>query len=189
MANEGFNYEGVVERARAAAAAKRYSGAVPEGTNAALDRLFVEVAPGGARADGEGIDAMVEMLGRYRFDPSIPVATAPGMRGRAAAMLKRVLQPVAAWQLRHLTDQLNAYHQAETELLRALLAVRGAPATQANAAGDAAGGPAAGQRDPAGDAAGGPAAGQRDPAREDPGPPGSGRRDPGQAGPTHTSEL
>ena len=127
MADEGFNYEDVVERARAAAAAKRYSGAVPEGTSAALDRLFIEVAPGGARAGGEGIDAMVEMLGRYRFDPSIPVGTAPGVRGRAAGMLKRVLQPVAAWQLRHLTDQLNAYHQAETELLRALLALRGDP--------------------------------------------------------------
>jgi hypothetical protein len=33
-------------------------------------------------------------------------------------MVKRAIQPLAVWQLRHLTDQLNAYHLAETELLR-----------------------------------------------------------------------
>ena len=115
------DYDSVVERARAAAARKRLAGEVPEGTAAALDRLFIEVAPGGARAEGEGLGAAVEMLGRYRFEPSISVASGPGMRGRAASLVKRALRPVTVWTLRHLTDQLNAYHQAQTELLRAIV--------------------------------------------------------------------
>jgi hypothetical protein len=110
-----------VERARAAAAAKRLSGEVPEGTGAALDRLFLDVAPGGARPAGQGLEAVVDMLGRYRYDPSIPVAPGPGMRGRVGALAKRAMRPVTVWTLRHLTDQLNAYHLAETELLRALV--------------------------------------------------------------------
>jgi hypothetical protein len=130
VSEEGPSYEEIVARARAAAAAKRASGEVPEGTSAALDRLFLEVAPGGARPrDGAGEDALgqvVEMLGRYRFDPSIPIggAPGPGMRGRVAGLVKRAVQPLATWQLRHLTDQLNAYHLAETELLRSLVEER-----------------------------------------------------------------
>lgn len=115
-------YADVVERARAAAAAKRLAGEVPEGTGAALDRLFLEVAPGGARPEGGGLEAVVDMLGRYRFDPSISVDAGPGLRGRVAGIVKRGLQPVTVWTLRHLTDQLNAYHLAETELLRAIVA-------------------------------------------------------------------
>jgi hypothetical protein len=130
VSEEGPTYEEIVARARAAAAAKRASGEVPEGTSAALDRLFLEVAPGGARPrGGAGEDALgevVEMLGRYRFDPSIPVGrlAGPGMRGRVAGLVKRAVQPLATWQLRHLTDQLNAYHLAETELLRSLVEQR-----------------------------------------------------------------
>ncbi|MEA2502659.1 MAG: hypothetical protein QOD01_2770 [Actinomycetota bacterium] len=120
----GGSYEEVVERARAAAAAKRLSGEVPEGTGAALDRLFLEVAPGGARPEGEGLEAVVDMLGRYRYDPSIALASGPGLRGMVAGLAKRALRPVTVWTLRHLTDQLNAYHLAETELLRAIVQTR-----------------------------------------------------------------
>ena len=119
--SHGASYEEVVARARAAAAAKRISGEVPEGTGAALDRLFLEVAPGGARPEGEGLEALVDMLGRYRYDPSIAVASGPGLRGTVAGLAKRALRPVTVWMLRHLTDQLNAYHLAETELLRAIV--------------------------------------------------------------------
>ncbi|HEU5001814.1 MAG TPA: hypothetical protein VFW71_03420 [Actinomycetota bacterium] len=116
-----IDYEAVVERARRAAAAKRASGEVPDGTGAALDRLFGEVAPGGARMSGDGLEAVVEMLGRYHFDPAIPVQSPPGWRGRLTGLVKQALQPITAWQLRHLTDQLNAYHLAEIELLRRLV--------------------------------------------------------------------
>lgn len=118
---EPIDYDAVVERARRAAAEKRASGQVPDGTGEALDRLFLEVAPGGARPAGAGLEAAVEMLGRYRFDPAIPVQSPPGWRGRVTGLVKQALQPVAAWQLRHLTDQLNAYHLAEMELLRRLV--------------------------------------------------------------------
>lgn len=120
MAEEAIDYEALAERARAAAARKRLSGEVPDGTGAALDRLFLEVAPGGVRPAGEGLEGVVEMLGRYRFDPAIPAAAGPGLRGRMAGMVKRAARPLAIWQLRFLTDQLNAYHLAETELLRSL---------------------------------------------------------------------
>src|SRR3979411_1028136 len=120
----GDSYEDVVERARAAAAAKRLSGEVPEGTGAALDRIFLEVAPGGARPEGEGLEAVVDMLGRYRYDPAIALSSGPGLRGMVAGLAKRALRPVTVWTLRHLTDQLNAYHLAETELLRAIVQTR-----------------------------------------------------------------
>lgn len=119
-----MSYREVVERARAAAAAKRLSGEVPQGTGAALDRLFLEVAPGGARPEGTGLEAVVDMLGRYRYDPSISVASGPGMRGKVAGLAKKALRPVTVWTLRHLTDQLNAYHLAETEMLRQLVQTR-----------------------------------------------------------------
>jgi hypothetical protein len=120
----GGSYEEVVERARAAATAKRLSGEVPEGTGAALDRLFLEVAPGGARPESEGLEAVVDMLGRYRYDPAIALSSGPGLRGMVAGLAKRALRPVTVWTLRHLTDQLNAYHLAETELLRAIVQTR-----------------------------------------------------------------
>ena len=122
--SHGTSYEEVVARARAAAAAKRISGEVPEGTGAALDRLFLEVAPGGARPEGEGLEALVDMLARYRYDPAIAVSSGPGLRGLVAGLAKRALRPVTVWTLRHLTDQLNAYHLAETELLRAIVQTR-----------------------------------------------------------------
>ena len=122
--SHGASYEEVVARARAAAAAKRISGEVPEGTGAALDRLFLEVAPGGARPEGEGLEALVDMLARYRYDPSIAIGSGPGVRGTVARLAKRTLRPLTTWTLRHLTDQLNAYHLAETELLRAIVQTR-----------------------------------------------------------------
>ena len=134
MSGEG-SYEEVVERARAAATAKRLSGEVPEGTGAALDRLFLEVAPGGARPEGEGLEAVVDMLGRYRYDPAIALSSGPGLRGMVAGLAKRALRPVTVWTLRHLTDQLNAYHLAETELLRAIVQTRGAESGDSGASG------------------------------------------------------
>jgi hypothetical protein len=131
----GGSYEEVVERARAAATAKRLSGEVPEGTGAALDRLFLEVAPGGARPEGEGLEAVVDMLGRYRYDPAIGLSSGPGLRGMVAGLAKRALRPVTVWTLRHLTDQLNAYHLAETELLRAIVQTRGAESGDSGASG------------------------------------------------------
>jgi hypothetical protein len=134
VSGEG-GYEEVVERARAAATAKRLSGEVPEGTGAALDRLFLEVAPGGARPEGEGLEAVVDMLGRYRYDPAIALSSGPGIRGMVAGLAKRALRPVTVWTLRHLTDQLNAYHLAETELLRAIVQTRGAESGDSGASG------------------------------------------------------
>src|SRR5947209_10014223 len=122
--SHGASYEEFVVRARAAAAAKLISGEVPECTGAALGRLFLEVAPGGARPEGEGLEALVDMLARYRYDPAIAVSSGPGLRGLVAGLAKRALRPVTVWTLRHLTDQLNAYHLAETELLRAIVQTR-----------------------------------------------------------------
>lgn len=140
-------YEAIVARARAAAAAKRASGEVPEGTNEALDRLFVEVAPAGARPAGGGLEDVVEMLARYRFDPAIPVPPPGerGIRGKVAGVVKRAAQPLATWQLRHLTDQLNAYHLAEAELLRSLVEEWGRPVPHPEG-----GDPAAGEAPPPG---------------------------------------
>lgn len=170
-------YDEIVARARAAAAAKRASGEVPEGTNEALDRLFVELAPAGARPAGNGLEDVVEMLARYRFDPAIPLpspaAQATGMRGKVASLVKRAAQPLATWQLRHLTDQLNAYHLAEAELLRSLVEERGSlpPAdsqSRPEASGASTVGDLAGAVDPAGAAdpaeGGDPAAGGTPPS-------------------------
>src|SRR5258708_19870325 len=93
VSGEG-GYEEVVERARAAATAKRISGEVPEGTGAALDRLFLEVAPGGARPEGEGLEALVDMLARYRYDPAIALSSGPGLRGRAPVLANPTLPPL-----------------------------------------------------------------------------------------------
>src|SRR2546423_14480059 len=102
----GGSSEEVVERARAAATAKRMSGEVPEGTGAALDRLFLEAAPGGARPEGEGLEALVDMLARYRYDPAIALSSGPGLRGRMTGLAKRALRPVTAWAVRPLTGQV-----------------------------------------------------------------------------------
>lgn len=114
-------YEDLLERARELAAAKRAEGLVPPNTAEALDRLFLEVAPPGAGAEGDGLDALVEMMARYTFDPVVPVAsTRPGL-GMVMRLVKRGLRPITVWQLRYLTDQLNAYAAAQAEVLRAVL--------------------------------------------------------------------
>lgn len=117
---DGF-YEELIERARALADEKRALGDVPGNVTEALDRLFIEVAPPGARIEGEGLEALVEMLSRYSFDPNVPVSSARPRLGGAMRLVKRALRPIAAWQLRHLTDQLNAYQAAHIEVLRALV--------------------------------------------------------------------
>jgi hypothetical protein len=114
-------YEDLLERARELAAAKRAAGTVPPNTAEALDRLFLEVAPPGAGAEGDGLDALVEMMARYTFDPVVPVeSTRPGL-GAVMRLVKRGLRPITVWQLRYLTDQLNAYAAAQAEVLRAVL--------------------------------------------------------------------
>ncbi|MGH2706057.1 MAG: hypothetical protein ACRDJ4_13490 [Actinomycetota bacterium] len=122
-------YADVVERARVLAAEKRARGEIPPNTSEVLDRLFLEIAPPGARSEGEGLEALVEMLSRYSFDPAIPIdSSRPGLAPVMRAV-KRLLRPLAAWQLRYLTDQLNAYHAAQNQVLRALL--RGAAGEEA----------------------------------------------------------
>jgi hypothetical protein len=118
-------YAALLERARALAAEKRASGDIPEGTTGALDRLFMEVAPPGARVEGEGMAGAVEMLARFRFDPIVEVETRRARFGGVVRLVKRGLSPIVAWQLRHLTHQLNAYHAAEVEILRALVEAAG----------------------------------------------------------------
>jgi hypothetical protein len=126
---DGGVYEDLLERARELATAKRAEGLVPPNTAEALDRLFLEVAPPGAGAEGDGLDALVEMMARYTFDPVVPVeSTRPGL-GAVMRLVKRALKPITVWQLRYLTDQLNAYAAAQAEVLRAVLrhAERGEP--------------------------------------------------------------
>jgi hypothetical protein len=114
-------YEDLLERARELAAAKRAAGEVPSNTSEALDRLFLEVAPPGAGAEGDGLDALVEMMARYTFDPVVPVESSrPGLAA-VVRLVKRGLRPITTWQLHHLTDQLNAYAAAQAEVLRAIL--------------------------------------------------------------------
>jgi hypothetical protein len=114
-------YQELLERARALAAEKRARGEIPENTTEALDRLFLEVAPPGARSEGEGLAALVEVLARYDFNPNIPIESSrPGVGG-LIRLIKRVLRPITNWQLRHVTEQLNAYHTAQAEVLRALI--------------------------------------------------------------------
>ncbi len=119
-ANADF-YASLLERARALAAEKRSTGEIPEGTTGALDRLFMEVAPPGARVEGEGMAGAVEMLARYRFNPMVEAETRRVRFGALVRLVKRGLSPIVAWQLRHLTNQLNAYHAAQIEVLRALV--------------------------------------------------------------------
>lgn len=114
----GDPYSEIVERARALAASKRASGEIPEGTTEALDKLFIEIAPPGARVEDDSLEALIEVLGRYQFDPNIQVDAG---RGGLVRFVKRILRPITAWQLRHLTDQMNAYTAAQTEILRALV--------------------------------------------------------------------
>jgi hypothetical protein len=114
-------YPGLLQRARTLAAEKRASGEIPEGVTGALDRLFLEVAPPGARVEGEGLAAALEMLARYRFNPEVEADTRRVRFGPVVRLVKRGLRPIVAWQLRHLTDQLNAYHAAEVEVLRTIV--------------------------------------------------------------------
>ena len=115
------SFDDVVARAKALAAEKRASGEIPEGTSSALDRLFLEVAPPGARAEADGLRSIVDVLARYTFDPVIPVDTHRRKLGWLVRLVKRLVRPFAAFATRHLAHQLNAYHGAEIELLRAIV--------------------------------------------------------------------
>jgi len=115
-------YQDLLERARALAASKRASGEIPENTTEALDRLFIEIAPPGARVEDDSLEALVEVLARYQFDPSIQLESG---RSGLARIVKRLLRPITSWQLRHLTDQMNAYSAAQAEILRALVRAAG----------------------------------------------------------------
>lgn len=113
-------YEDLLERARKLAAEKRADG-VPEETTEALDQLFLEVAPTGARVEANGVEALIEMLALYDFDPNIEVESTRKGLAPVVRLVKRVLRPMTAWQLRHVTDQLNAYKTVQAEVLRTLV--------------------------------------------------------------------
>lgn len=114
-------YRDLVEKARQLAMDKRAKGEIPDNTTEVLDRLFIETAPPGARSEKEGLEALVDVLARYSFDPAIqPDSTRK--RGRwLAVATKRILRPFSSIFLRHMTNQLNAYHAAQIEILRNLV--------------------------------------------------------------------
>lgn len=114
-------YEDLLARARTLAAEKRARGEIPENTTEALDRLFTEVAPPGARAEADSLEALVEVLAHYSFDTNIPIDSNRRGAGWAVRLVKRALRPLVAWQIRHISDQLNAYSAAHSEVLRALV--------------------------------------------------------------------
>jgi len=114
-------YEELMDRARKLAQEKRARGEVPEKTNEILDALFIEIAPPGARIQDDSLDALLEMLSRYTFDPNAPLeSTRPGF-GRIIGLVKRLVRPLTSWQIRHLTNQLNAYQAAQLEIIRSLV--------------------------------------------------------------------
>lgn len=114
-------YDKILERARELAAQKRLSGDVPPDLSGMLDRVFLEVAPPGAPARGDGFEALVDVLSRYKFRPEVFVEPPIDGRSRFTFVIKRLLKPIAAWQMRHLTDQLNAYHAALIDLLQEVI--------------------------------------------------------------------
>ena len=114
-------FQDLLQKARLLAAEKRSKGEVPENTNEVLDSLFMEVAPPGARTQDDSLDALLEMLSRYTFDPNAPLESSrPGL-GRLITVVKRVMRPLTSWQIRHVTNQMNAYQAAQLEIIRALV--------------------------------------------------------------------
>ncbi len=95
------------------------SGEIGPDTSEDLDRSFEEIAPPGARVSGSL--GMVETLIHWRFDPEIPTAATRARFGRTVRLVKRFLKPLTTWQLRHLTDQLNAYAAMQAEVLKELM--------------------------------------------------------------------
>lgn len=117
---DDIGFDDIVARAQSLADHKRSTGEIPEGTSSALDRLFMEVAPPGARSNEEGLLAIVDVLSRYTFESEIPIDTHRRKLGWLVRWIKRIIRPFASLSTRHLAQQLNAYHGAQVELLRAL---------------------------------------------------------------------
>ena len=115
----------LMERARKLAAERVSSTADPDEVSRTLDDAFLAVAPAGARiSDAE--DAYETLLG-WRFDPEVPIGGGRARFGMLIRLMKRLLRPLATWQLRHVTDQLNAYAAVQAEVLKKLAEPRSKP--------------------------------------------------------------
>jgi hypothetical protein len=85
-----------------------------------LDADWRAVAPS-APPRGDGIEQLLEVLSRYTISPRVRVHSTRPRLGWVVRLVKRVLGPVQVVLLRHVTDQINAFHVAETEILRELV--------------------------------------------------------------------
>lgn len=92
------------------------SDRIPGTVNEDLDAMFASVAPPGAA--GTEVQDLFQTLLSFRFSPEIPIEASRDRFSRSARFVKKVLRPVTSWQLRHLTDQLNAYSALQAEILR-----------------------------------------------------------------------
>jgi len=100
--------EGEVRRARA-------SGALPQGFEQELDRLFAELSP--ASATGEGFAEMLRKAEEYSFiDPLAPVAS--NIRGGSAA--KGAIRRLVLWNLEWMARQVSAFDHTVVVALRQL---------------------------------------------------------------------
>lgn len=91
---------------------------MPADLSQRLDKAFAELAPPGAA--GTSVRDLFETLENWRFTPDIPIEGDRAHFSRLVRLVKRLLRPIATWQMRHLTDQLNAYAAVQTEILRKL---------------------------------------------------------------------
>jgi len=91
-----------------------------EDLTAWLDSEFEQVAPPGSSSTDD-VASLVESLLSWQFIPDIPKSSTRTRGAWAARLIKKVLAPLTTWQLRHLTDQMNAYSAVQAEVLRTIL--------------------------------------------------------------------
>lgn len=109
-----------VFQAKQEAAARAKLGEIPSDLTERLDAQFQSVAPRGASSMDE-VESLVEALLAWQFIPEVPRTSTRTRGAWAARLAKRFLAPLTTWQLRHLTDQMNAYSAVQAEVLRAIL--------------------------------------------------------------------
>ncbi|HVE75758.1 MAG TPA: hypothetical protein VND22_03205 [Actinomycetota bacterium] len=112
--------EEAVLQAKQEAAARSKRGEIPSDLTERLDSQFRNVAPAGSTSMDE-VASLIEALLAWQFVPDIPRSSTRARGAWAARFAKRVLAPLTTWQLRHLTDQMNAYSALQAEVLRAIL--------------------------------------------------------------------